>query len=188
VNLAYTNDFPGPETSGTACFTYGLAWGIHHGYLDTNTYLASAIRGWNALANSALHHTNSSDNGFLGYVQSSGSKPSDGQPLSYTKAPDFDDFGLGLFLLAGSQMYQLSSTEGVTIATPVVQTNQVRLDFNVISNSTNGIANLLETDELQTGWTTNITATLVTNIDGFSYQYLTTNDTVKRFYKVQVGP
>src|SRR5208337_566528 len=47
VNLAYANDYPGPESSGTACFTYGMAWGINRGYLDTNTYLPAVIKGWN---------------------------------------------------------------------------------------------------------------------------------------------
>ena len=50
MNLAYTNDYPGPESSGTAMFTYGLAWGIHHGYLDAPTYLPTVIKGWNALS------------------------------------------------------------------------------------------------------------------------------------------
>jgi len=66
VNLAHTNDYPGPESSGTACFTYGFAWGINHRYLDASTYLAAAIAGWNALAVGALHHSTNSDNGFLG--------------------------------------------------------------------------------------------------------------------------
>jgi unsaturated rhamnogalacturonyl hydrolase len=107
VNLAYANDYPGPESSGTAVFTYGLAWGIHHGYLDAATYLPAVINGWNALANGALHH--GADAGFIGYVQSSGHQPADGQPLSYTKAPDFDDFTLGALLLAGSEAYQLTN-------------------------------------------------------------------------------
>jgi len=187
VNLAYTNDFPGPETSGTSCFTYGMAWGINHGYLDTNTYLPAVIRGWNALANSALHHTNGVDNGFLGYVQSSGSKPSDGQPVTYTKQPDFDDFALGLMLLAGSQVYQLSGPESVMLSPPTVKTNQVQLALTVISNLTNGMVNLLETDQLQSDWKTNTTATLSTDIDGYSYRFTTTNNAGDRFFKARVG-
>ena len=123
VNLAYTNDYPGPESSGTACFTYGMAWGINHGYLDTNTYLPAVINGWNALAVGALHHSTGADNGFLGYEQGSGSKPSDGQPVTYTSVPNFDDFGLGLFLLAGSQIYQLSWPPGIVLAPPVLTGN-----------------------------------------------------------------
>jgi hypothetical protein len=47
--------------------------------------------------------------GFLGYVQSTGEDPSDGQPLSYDKQPDFEDYGVGCFLLAGSEVAQLGS-------------------------------------------------------------------------------
>src|SRR2546430_10025272 len=69
----YTTLFrSGPETSGTAFFTYGMAWGINKGYLSATTYLPAVIRGWNAMAAGALH-----PNGFLGYVQGSGSKPAD---------------------------------------------------------------------------------------------------------------
>ena len=114
VNLGYTNDYPGPETSGTAMFTYGLAWGINKGHLDINTYLPTVINGWNALATGALHHDAGTNSGFLGYVQSSGSKPADGQPVTYDKVPDFEDFALGAFLLAGSQVYALNALPVIT--------------------------------------------------------------------------
>jgi hypothetical protein len=188
VNLAYTNDYPGPESSGTACFTYGLAWGINHGYLDSNTYLPTVINGWNVLAIGALHHSTGADNGFLGYEQSTGSKPADGQPVTYTSVPNFDDFGLGLFLLAGSQIYQLSSPPGILLATPVLTGKQVQLNFTVISSLTNAPLNLLQTSQLGTGWTTNTTATLTTNVSGISYCFTATNNATARFYRVQIGP
>lgn len=109
VNLGYANDYPGPESSGTAMFTYGLAWGIHHGYLAQETYLPAVINGWNALTTTALHHGAGSDAGFIGYVQSSGSKPSDSQPVTYNSTPDFDDYTLGALLLAGSEVCQLTN-------------------------------------------------------------------------------
>jgi rhamnogalacturonyl hydrolase YesR len=188
VNLGYTNDYPGPESSGTASFTYGLAWGINHGYLDTNTYLPAVINGWNALAVGALHHSTGADNGFLGYIQGSGSKPADHQPVTYTSVPDFDDFGLGLFLLAGSQIYQLSSPPGIVLATPVLTGNQVQLNFTVISSLTNATFTLLQTGQLGTGWTTNTTATLTTNVPGISYRFTTTNNNAAPFYRIQIGP
>jgi hypothetical protein len=46
--------------------------------------------------------------GFLGFVQGTGKEPKDSQPVGYDKVPDFEDFGLGCFLLAGSEMYKLS--------------------------------------------------------------------------------
>lgn len=47
------------------------------------------------------------ENGFLGFTQRTGKQPSDGQPITYTWKPDFEDYGLGCFLLAGSEGYQL---------------------------------------------------------------------------------
>jgi rhamnogalacturonyl hydrolase YesR len=188
VNLAYTNDYPGPESSGTACFTYGMAWGINHGYLDTNTYLPTVINGWNALANGALHHSSGADNGFLGYVQGTGNQPSSGQPVTCNSVPDFDDFGLGLFLLAGNQVYQLSSSPGIVLSPPVLTNNQVQLNFTVISSLTNVQLNLLQTDQLGAGWITNRTATLTTNIAGISYRFTIPNNTSIRFYRIQAGP
>jgi len=113
-NLGDANDYGGKETSGTVFFTYGLAWGIRKGFLDANIYLTPAIKAWNGLVNDALH-----TDGALGYVQSSGSKPADGQPLSYDKMSNFEDFGLGGFLLAGSEMYRLSEKIEKTAATEI---------------------------------------------------------------------
>ena len=57
----------------------------------------------NAMMTESLH-----PNGFLGYVQGTGKEPKDGQPLSFDKVPNFTDFGLGCFLLAGSEVYKMS--------------------------------------------------------------------------------
>ncbi|MNT95285.1 hypothetical protein D3C72_2371350 [compost metagenome] len=46
-------------------------------------------------------------NGFIGYMQGTGKEPKDGQPVSYTGVPDFEDYGLGCFLLAGTEVYKL---------------------------------------------------------------------------------
>lgn len=110
VNLGDPNDFGGKETSGTAFFVYGLAWGINRGVLDPDIYTVAMLKGWNGMVDEALH-----PDGSLGWMQSTGSKPADGQPLSYTRMPNFEDYGLGAFLLAGSELYryaddQISST------------------------------------------------------------------------------
>jgi rhamnogalacturonyl hydrolase YesR len=190
VNLAYANDYPGPESSGTACFTYGMAWGINHGYLDRSNYLPAVINGWNALANGALHRSNDTTNGagFLGYEQGSGSKPSDSQPVTYTSVPNFDDFGLGLFLLAGSQVYPLSSQAGITLAAPLFKSGRLQLDFTVVSSLTNATMNLLQTAQLGNGWTTNGAAILTTNISGSSYRFTTTNNAAAGFYRIEILP
>ena len=114
VNLGYTNDYPGPESSGTACFTYGMAWGINHGYLDTNTYLPAVIKGWNALAVGALHHSPVRTTACWVMNKARGESHRRGRRrLLLPACPLFDHFGLGLFLLAGSQVYQLSSSPGI---------------------------------------------------------------------------
>ena len=95
--------FGGKETSGTSLFVYGMAWGINQGILDKDKYLPIITKAWNGLTKEALHK-----NGFLGYVQGTGSGPEDGQPIAYDVQPDFEDYGLGCFLLAGTEIYKLT--------------------------------------------------------------------------------
>lgn len=103
VSLHDPTHFGGMETSGTALFVYGLAWGINHKVLDKKIYRPVVAKAWNALLANAVHW----DTGMLGYVQGTGKEPKDGQPVSYTNVPDFEDYGLGCFLLAGSEVYKL---------------------------------------------------------------------------------
>lgn len=102
-DLLNPDNYGGKETSGTAFFTYGMACGINEGILDRDTYFSCVENGWNGMVKDALH-----TNGFLGWVQGTGKQPSDAQPLSYDKVPNFEDFGLGAFLLAGSEVYKLA--------------------------------------------------------------------------------
>jgi rhamnogalacturonyl hydrolase YesR len=102
VSLHDSTHFGGKETSGTALFTYGFAWGLNKGILDKKIYKPIVIKAWNAMVKDAVH-----PDGILGYVQGTGKEPKDGQPVSYTITPDFDDYGLGCFLLAGSEVYKL---------------------------------------------------------------------------------
>jgi rhamnogalacturonyl hydrolase YesR len=95
--------FGGPELTGTALFVYGMAWGVRSGLLEEPLYGSAIIDAWNGMLTVSVH-----PNGFLGYVQSTGEDPSDGQPLDYDKQPDFEDYGVGCFLLAGSEVAQLS--------------------------------------------------------------------------------
>ncbi|GJM33977.1 MAG: glycosyl hydrolase family 88 [Saprospiraceae bacterium] len=103
VSLHDPTHFGGKETSGTAMFVYAMAWGINNGILKEKKYSPVLTKAWNALIKDALHK-----NGFLGYVQSTGKEPKDGQPVTYRKVPDFEDYGLGAFLLAGSEVYKMS--------------------------------------------------------------------------------
>ncbi|MCB9354641.1 MAG: glycoside hydrolase family 88 protein [Lewinellaceae bacterium] len=102
VSLHDPAHFGGRETSGTAMFVYGMAWGVNNGILKESKYQPVIVKGWNAMVKEALH-----SNGFLGYMQSTGKEPLAGQPLSHDKVPDFEDYGLGAFLLAGSEVYKM---------------------------------------------------------------------------------
>lgn len=107
ANLTNPSQYPTPETSGTAGFTYGLAWGIRAGILDSATYLPVVTKAWNGMVTTAVH-----SDGFLGYVQGSGTGPESNQPVTYSNTADF---GVGLFLEAGYQVAQLASGQ---VATP----------------------------------------------------------------------
>jgi unsaturated rhamnogalacturonyl hydrolase len=102
VSLADPAHFGGKEVSGTSLFVYGFAWGINNGILDKKIYKPVLVKAWNAMSKEAVH-----SNGKLGYVQGTGKEPKDGQPVGYDKTPDFEDYGLGCFLLAGTEIYKM---------------------------------------------------------------------------------
>nr|WP_083422061.1 glycoside hydrolase family 88 protein [Arsenicibacter rosenii] len=102
VSLHDPTNFGGKELSGTSLFIYGMAWGINHGLLDAKTYKPVIAKAWQAMARESLH-----PNGFLGFVQGTGKEPKDGQPVTYTSKPDFEDYGLGCYLLAGCEISKL---------------------------------------------------------------------------------
>lgn len=128
VSLDDPNDFGGPETSGTAFFTYGLAWGINNGFLAYEDYYPAVAKAWNALTAEAVH-----EDGFLGYVQGVGVGPSSSQPVT---SESTTDFGVGAFLLAGTEVVKLAGGEipapptfwvnGVTL----LDDNQLKISFN----------------------------------------------------------
>ena len=102
VSLHDSTHFGGKEVSGTALFVYSLAWGINQKQLDKKTYMPIIVKAWNAMATEVVH-----PDGKLGFVQGTGKEPKDGQPVNFEHTPDFEDYGLGCFLLAGTEMYKL---------------------------------------------------------------------------------
>lgn len=96
--------YGGKETTGTSLFLYGMSWGLRNGLLKEKQYRPIVDRAWKALQNECVHA-----DGFLGYVQGTGKEPKDSQPVTYTRVPDFEDFGLGCFLLGASEYYLLVS-------------------------------------------------------------------------------
>jgi unsaturated rhamnogalacturonyl hydrolase len=89
---------PGPETSGTAFFTYGLLWGINNGLLNAKEYRPVVIKSWSYLIKTALQ-----PDGKVGYVQPIGEKAIPGQVVDQNST---SNFGVGAFLLAACEMYR----------------------------------------------------------------------------------
>lgn len=94
---------PGPETSGTAFFTYGLLWGINNGILKGEKYIRAAEKGWDYLSKTALQKS-----GDVGYVQPIGEKAIPGQVVDRNSTADF---GTGAFLLAACEYVRFLEKE-----------------------------------------------------------------------------
>ncbi|WP_166336709.1 glycoside hydrolase family 88/105 protein [Sphingobacterium chungjuense] len=89
---------PGPETSGTAFFTYGLLWGVNNGYLNAADYLPVIDRSWRYLQDVAVQA-----DGSVGYVQPIGEKAIPGQVVDQNSTTNF---GVGAYLLAATELYK----------------------------------------------------------------------------------
>ncbi|MBO7069104.1 MAG: glycoside hydrolase family 88 protein [Bacteroidaceae bacterium] len=128
---------PGCETSGTALYTYGFAWGVRNGILDEVEYGQTIERAWNYLTTVALQ-----PDGTVGYIQPIGENAS---PNTTVKATDYHDFGVGAFLLAASEMSRLAAngTElpklRMTGATLSGDATRLDVTFNLPPNATEAV-------------------------------------------------
>lgn len=95
ASLLDAETYPAPENSASAFFCYGLAWGIRNGYLPQQPYMKTLKKGWKSL----VSHVDA--NGKLGYVQPVGASP------RKVSASSTDVYGVGAFLLAGSELTRL---------------------------------------------------------------------------------
>lgn len=86
---------PGPETSGTAFFTYGMLWGINNGCLNETKYMPVVERAWNYLTTKAMQKS-----GKIGFVQPIGEKAIPGQVIDQNSEANF---GTGAWLLAACE-------------------------------------------------------------------------------------
>ncbi|MCF3110578.1 glycoside hydrolase family 88 protein [Niabella sp. CC-SYL272] len=93
ASLLDPESFPIKEMSGTGFFCYALLWGLNHGLLDKATYWPAAKRAWDVMV-SSVHA-----DGMLGYVQRIGAAP------DKVNAESTEVYGVGAFLLAGTQLY-----------------------------------------------------------------------------------
>lgn len=86
-----------PEISGSAFFTYGLAWGVNHGLLDHAKFTPVIERAWAGM----LRHVYA--DGRLGCIQPIGAAPG-----AFVESSSYV-YGVGAFLLAGTEIKQLAA-------------------------------------------------------------------------------
>jgi rhamnogalacturonyl hydrolase YesR len=99
ASLLDLEDFSAKETSGSGFFTYALAWGVNQGLLDRAKFQPAVRKGWTALVECV------DIDGKLTHVQPVGGAPTKFAPDS--TAP----YGVGAFLLAGSEVYWMAVGE-----------------------------------------------------------------------------
>lgn len=98
-SLLDPDSYPLKETSGSGFFTYALAWGVNQGLLDRTTYEPAIRKAWTALVNCV------DADGKLTHVQ-----PIGADPKSFA-ADSTEVYGVGAFLLAGSEIYRMALLE-----------------------------------------------------------------------------
>ena len=86
--------FKNPETSGTAFFGFGLAWGINKGLLKEDKHTDARNKAWLAMKDAVQ------PNGMVGWVQQIGKDP------QLTIKDSSQLYGVGGFLLMASEMIE----------------------------------------------------------------------------------
>lgn len=90
------DSYPSPETSSTGFITYAFAYGVNEGILDAGQFMPAVQKGWKALVEAV------EADGKLGYVQ-----PIGADPRQVTREMT-EVYGVGAFLMAGSEIYKMS--------------------------------------------------------------------------------
>jgi unsaturated rhamnogalacturonyl hydrolase len=99
-DLLDAQNYPQPETSGSALITLALAWGVNNGVLNRATYAPIIAKAWQGLIAQIYA------DGRLGNIQQTGAAPAHYLPSSSY------NYGVGGFLLAGEQVAELSEHHG----------------------------------------------------------------------------
>jgi rhamnogalacturonyl hydrolase YesR len=89
-------DYDLPEISGSALMTFGIGWGIDNGLLDRKVYTPVVQKAWAGM----VQHIYA--DGRLGCIQQTGSAP------AAFKASSSFNYGVGGFLLAGSELHKMA--------------------------------------------------------------------------------
>ena len=128
-SLLDPGSFPLKEVSGSGFFTYGFAWGINQGLLDRDTYGPAVTKAWTQLVGCVA------ENGKLTHVQPVGSDPR--KFADDSTAP----YGVGAFLLAGSEIYRMAVlSAGKIVVVKVTNPANFRRDSETVEVSLNDVA------------------------------------------------
>ncbi len=112
-NIDDPDEMPGYETSGTALFTYAMAWGINNGILSKKDFGPVLRNAWHYLENTALlpnHH--------IGYIQDWGEKAEPGFPISEKNQTIF---GTGCWILAAVEYCKYQDRKTYSTSTKPAQ-------------------------------------------------------------------
>jgi rhamnogalacturonyl hydrolase YesR len=125
ASLLDPESYPLKETSGSGFYTYALAWGVNQGLLDRAQFEPAVRKAWAALVGCV------DAAGQLTHVQPVGADPK-----------KFDEhatevYGVGAFLLAGSEVYRLAVLENAKSfaehpSVPAPPPGQKPIDLTVI--------------------------------------------------------
>ena len=116
--------------TGTSLFVGGMAYGVRTGLLDSTVYMPAIRRGWEA-----MHRAVHEDNGQVGWLQGTGSKPEDGGVITYNSIPNFEDFGYGCWLWGAAEVHALAAqleadAAGIREASTVTDTSGTYYDLS----------------------------------------------------------
>jgi unsaturated rhamnogalacturonyl hydrolase len=136
-SLLDPQSYPLKETSGSGFYTYALAWGVNQGLLDRVKFEPAVRNAWAALADCV------DADGKLAHVQPIGADPKNFAENST------EIYGVGAFLLAGSEIYRLTILENhkpviIRVTNPApfrrdretveVNAAELRMDSHILTN------------------------------------------------------
>ncbi len=104
ASLLDPDSYPLKETSGSGFYTYALAWGVNQGLLDRAQFEPAVRKAWAALVSCV------DADGKLTHVQPIGADPKKFAPEST------EVYGVGAFLLAGSEIYRMAIPDQIPAA------------------------------------------------------------------------
>ena len=106
-SLLHPVDYPQPEASATAAFTYSLGWGVLSGILPAEVHTPVVARAWAWLSKEALQRPG----GLVGYCQPGASEP---ERNTFNRSTT-TNFCVGQFLMAASQVARLTEAMSLMV-------------------------------------------------------------------------